>query len=476
MTAQTFAAIDLGASNGRVVLGRLEADRLSLEVAHRFDHAIRFVDGHKRWDWQKIRAEMRVGLARAAEQAEGPIMSVSCDAWAQDFGLLDASGELFYPPVSYRDARSERIPDGYFDRISPEQLVARVGVGPLPIVTLCQLYAMARQEPDALKRAATLLHIADLIHHDLCGLTATDWTLATASQLRNLRTGKWDRELLDLMGIPHHFLPWLIHEPSVLARIQKERAPHPKLIGVPVAVTASHDTAAASLAASPLDAETVFLSEGTYAMLGSVSDEPVISPEAVRTGCVALGLAGHRWGLFTSVMGLWVIQECGRLWEQEGEGISHEELVRQAEAAAIRSVIPLSQPRFHAPVNMLAEIRQGCRDAGIPPPATPGEFARVIFDSMAAEHKAAVDLLSRLTGRRFGRVHIVSGGCRNAYLCQKLADALNLPILAGPAEATAIGNVLLQARVMGVLPSQEAAERVLAAWASRASYMPRPHA
>ena len=179
-----FIAIDLGASNGRVVLGRLDNGTLELDVVHRFHHAIQSVRGHKRWDWPRICTGVRRGLAAAAERVtDGPIASISCDTWAQDFGLLDAEGRLVYSPVSYRDARSERFPQDYFDRLSPEELVARVGVGATPVAALCQLYVMAREEPEALSQAATLLHMADLVHYDLCGVAATDWTLSTGGFL-----------------------------------------------------------------------------------------------------------------------------------------------------------------------------------------------------------------------------------------------------------------------------------------------------
>ena len=471
---QSFLAIDLGASNGRIVLGRLEDGTLTLDVVHRFDHEIRSIQGHKRWDWPCIRAGVWRGLAQAAERVtDGPIASVSCDTWAQDFGLLDAEGELVYSPVSYRDARSERFPSDYFNRLSPEALVARVGVGATPVAALCQLYVMAREEPEALNQAATLLHMADLVHHDLCGVAATDWTMATVNQLRNLETGDWDRELLDLMQIPHHMLPRIVEEPQVLGRITEEGAPHPKLVGVPVVVTCNHDTAAASAASGPLDKETLFLSAGTYSMPGCVSDRPLVVPEAVAAGCALVGLSARRWGLFTSAMGMWVIQACCRLWEAEGWRPSHEALVREAEASDVDGSIALSDSRFHAPEDMLAEIRGACEESGIRPPKTRGEVARLVYDSMVREHAEAIRTLGGLVGRGFERIHAVSGGSRNRYFCQNMADALSVPVVAGPAEATAVGNILMQAFVMGLIPSQEGITEISTGSFPRERFSPR---
>ncbi len=471
--SQNLVAIDLGASNGRVVLGRLYRKKLTIEVVHRFDHNIRLIGGHRRWDWTRIHEEIWSGLARAAEcVGNAPIASVSCDAWAQDFGLLNAQGELFYPPVSYRDPRTKEIPAGYFDHISPAELIARVGGCIAPMTTLCQLYVMARDEPDVLEKASTLLHIADLVHYELCGVPATDWTLATASMLRNLKTQDWDRELLERMRIPCHMLPRLVNKPMVLGRISKDRAPHPCLSGVPVIVAANHDTPAATAAVSPMDKETIFLSAGTYAMLCCISDEPRVPRDPAGTGYALLGVSQHRWGLFSSVAGLWIIQECRRIWGENKKNISYEELVQEAKLAEIDSVVHFSDTRFHAPENMPEEIRKVCVETGVRPPETQGEFAKIVFDSIAKDCGNAVSALSEETGRRFHRMHIVSGGSRNAYLCQRIADEIHVPVLAGPAEATAIGNLILQARLMNLIPSDEASAQVLSASFPQIRYEP----
>lgn len=473
--AHHLVAVDLGSSNGRIVLGRLRGGLLDQEIVHRFGHAAAWKGGRLRWDWEHIREEIRLGLAKAAEGVKGKgITSISCDAWAVDFGLLDRNGELFYPPVSYRDPRSREIPDGFFDSITPEELVGRVGGGVAPVTTLCQLYVMARDEPEALRKAGTLLLMADLVHHDLCGARATDWTLATCSQMRNLRTGEWDRDFLDAMGIPHHFLPRLIDAPRILARIPEDRAPHPKLAGVPIVSTAGHDTSAASVVAGPFDPGTLFLSAGSYTMLGCVSDKPILPPDPAKSGCTVIGLANKRWGLFAPVPGLWIIQECRRLWYEAGKPYSHEELARQAAAASIDSPVPASDPRFSAPKNMLDEIRRACTDTGLQPPETHGEFAKVVFDGLARSYRDAAAVLSDITGRPINRVHMVSGGSLNAYLCRKIADELGFPVLAGPTEASAIGNLVIQARVMNLIPSEEAAAQVLARSFPRVRYGETP--
>lgn len=444
-----------------------------MQIAHRFSHHIRIQDGHKRWDWARIRRGVREGMTKAAELAgSAPITSVSCDAWAQDFGLLDAEGQLVYSPVSYRDERSAQFAEGFHERVSPERLFDRVGVGTFPITTLAQLYAMTRQEPGVLERASTLLHIADLLHHELCGVAATDRTLASASQMYGIGTDTWDRELLLELGIPDHLLPRLVVDPTVIGRISEHSAPHPGLVAVPVVIGAGHDTAAASFAAGPLDSETLFLSEGTYTMLGCVSATPLVPPDAVRQSCALVGLPRQRWGLFSTAMGLWMLQECCRVWERDGQVTDYDELVRECQAATELGAVPLDDPRLQAPANVPDAIEQVCRERGIPPPVTRGETARLVLDSMARQHRDAVSVLARLTQRKFRRIHIVSGGSRNAYFCQKLADLLGIPVVAGPAEAAVTGNILLQARAMGIVASDADVQQVIDVSFDRVCYGP----
>ncbi len=457
-------AVDLGASNGRVMLGRLAGHKLGLELVHRFEHQIRFVDGHKRWDWETIRQQTRTGLAKACDLlGDAPITGISCDSWAQDFGLLDGQGQLLYSPVSYRDPRCAKVPEALFEELSPEELVSRVGVGLTPITSLCQLFTMSREEPEVLAQAATFLHIADLMHYDLCGQVATDWTMASANQLLNLETRGWDTALLDQLGIPHHFLPPMYEEPGALGRIPAERAPHPKLEGVPVIISASHDTPAASAASGPFGEHTLFFSAGTYAMLGYVSDMPIVTRAAIREGCALVGLSDHRWGLFTDTPGLWILQECLRLWKEAGQNLDYGALVDLAEEATIDARIPATDKRFRAPENMLDEIRAACVDAGYRAPETPGETTRVVLDSLIDGYQHSKEALERVTGQTFEAMHIVSGGSLNRYLCRESAHRLGLPVIAGPAEATVIGNLLLQARVLNLLPSDEAVAEMMAA-------------
>lgn len=472
-TAHMFAAIDLGASNGRVVLGRLNRERLGLEIVHRFEHTARPRDGYLRWDWSRIIAEVRQGLGRAAELA-GPalLQSVSACSWSQDFGLLGKDGRLIFEPVSYRDPRTEKILPSILQVIPADDLIRRVGSLVAAMLTLCQLRAMVAQEPEVLRQADTLLHIADLIHYDLCGARATDRTFATASQLLNLKSGQWDAELLDRLGIPHHFLPRVVRRVEPLGTIPASRAPHAALAGVSVLSTAGHDTSVATVVV-PDGADMVFISSGTWSMLGCKTEDPVIPDQPFRTGCCTLGLAEGRWGFFNGIMGLWLVQECRRRWAEAGQRSEYADLMQAAQPhVPAQSLVDPDDPSFVAPPDMPEAVRQFCAQTGQPVPASAGEILAVIFTSLALNYRLAVENLERLTGRKFRHMVIIGGGSQNSLLCQLTADALELPVTAGPAEATAMGNLLLQAQAAGDLPNRQAVEQVVIDSCALTRYQP----
>lgn len=449
-----FLAIDLGASNGRVVRGRLDGGLFQFTIVHRFEHQIVETHGRIHWDWPAILREIHTGLARAAAACTGePIDAVSCSSWAQDFGLLDIAGKLFYPPVSYRDHRTRNMPQSFAEVISPDDLLARVGSGCSPVTALCQLRAMSQTEPEELDRAATLLFVADLVHHDLCGSRATDWTMATASQCRNLRTGQWDVQLLDRLGIPHHYLPPIIETPAAVGRMLAPNPIHPQLAGVPVIAGAGHDTGAAVAAIEPLKHGDLFLSLGTWAMLGCCVDPPVMPERPAERGFSLLGLAGSRWGLFRGGTGLWLLQQCCRQWEAQGLMIDLARLIDQAAATPPRGSFNPCDPRFDAPSDLLAEIRAVSLAAGFAAPETPAEFARVMFDSLATCYAQAAKDLQSVTHSAATTLRMINGGSRNELLCRLIEQASGLTVHAGPAEATAIGNILIQARAAGAIAS-----------------------
>ncbi len=460
-SSRCVAAVDLGASNGRVVLGRFQGGALDARAVHRFEHEAAPRGGYLRWDWAAICAGIRQGLsAAAAAAAPQPIECVSACGWAQDFGLLDGEGRLIFEPVCYREPRSQHAFEAVMARLDGRALVRRAGVAPHPMTSLMQLRARAEQEPEVLARARTLLFVADLVHHELCGKARTDSTLAAASQMTAVATGDWDRAWLRDLGVPEHILPDIAREPAVLGPVRAAGLPH-GLAGARVAVTFGHDTASA-FSVAPEDARTAVLSSGTWSMLGCRQPDPVMPDSLFEAGWALIGLAGGQWGFVKGIAGLWLLQACRRAWKQAGREWSYEALAQAAaDAAPARQVFDTGAAEFRAPADMPAAIAAYCRRTRQPVPVADGELAVCILASLALEYRRALSELERATGRAFSSVCLLGGGNRNRVLNQLTADAVGMPVLTGPSEATAAGNLLAQARLVGILPDAERAAACL---------------
>lgn len=443
-------AIDLGASGGRVVVGELSGSRLVMHEAGRFGHEPSQVEGTWRWDWATIQAGVREGLASAVARFGLPA-GVSCDSWAVDFGLLDETGELLERPACYRDPRTDGMPQSFADIITPDALVRRVGAMALPIITLCQLRAMALTEPQKLQRARKLLHIADLMHYDLAGVAVTDRTMATASGLRNLDADEWDVDLLTWLGIPTHFLPEMVARPAVIGGVRAGYDPDTDLAGVPVISTAGHDTAAASVLCT--EDSHLFLSCGTWSMLGSMSHAPFVTDTMATDMLETIAAARDRWTMMCPLTGLWQLQQCMLSWRRDGLADSWDELIAAAAVlpGPVEALIDVGDAELTVPSEMPAAIAAYCRRTGQPVPATPPEMTRSIVHSLALEHRLGIETQQRVTGRQFTALRMVGGGTANELLCQLTANAIGMPVIAGPTEATSAGVLLMEAEVLGLL-------------------------
>jgi rhamnulokinase len=434
-------AIDLGAGSGRVIAGSFSDNKLDVTEIHRFGHDIITSNNKKCWDWEFISAEINKGLCKACEFAgDTAITSVSCDSWAQDFGLLDSSGNLFYNPVSYRDERTKGMPESFSNIIDSKNLFLQNGAALSPITTLCQLNAMSQNEPEELKKASRLLHIADLIHYQLCGVASTDWTMASASQLWNIRQNKWDEKLLEKFNIPACILGNVSFKPAVIGNFLPESVPHPKLTGVPVISGSGHDTPAATAVLLALKAGDLFVSMGTWAMLGCVFAKDIKSVK-YDDSLAYMGLPHGKWGLFKSGTGLWPLQQCRREWGN----LSWNKIEQQARNSSMDSIIDLTAETLFAPEKMTAAVSDLCEQK----PETVGDFARVIIRSLAKHIAENIDSLSETTGFEFKSLNIIGGGVRDNFLCETLEQMCGLKIKKGCAEASATGNLLLQAMASG---------------------------
>ncbi|MGS2644493.1 FGGY-family carbohydrate kinase [Streptosporangium sp. LJ11] len=431
------AAVDLGASSGRVMVGRLSSGRLDLTQAHRFANEPVRVGATLHWDILALYAGVLRGL-----RAAGPVTGIGVDSWAVDYGLLDLSGSLLGNPVHYRDARTDGVADQVAERLGAERLYATTGLQHLPFNTLYQV-AAATGTPQY-EMAHRLLLIPDLLTYWLTGEIGAEVTNASTTQLYDLRHRAWAFDLMVEAGIrPELFAP--LREPGtrigpVLPGVDVPGSPQ-------VVAVASHDTASAVVAVPASAEHFAYISCGTWSLVGVELDRPVLSEASRRANFTnEVGVDGTIRYL-RNVMGLWPLQEALRSWgETDLPGL----LRRAAEQPAFTSLVDLDDPLFLPPGDMPARIAALCHATGQPVPRTPAATVRCILESLALAHRRAVRQAQELSGRHVDTVHIVGGGARNALLCQLTADACGLPVVAGPVEATALGNVLIQARAAGV--------------------------
>ncbi|HET6530537.1 MAG TPA: rhamnulokinase family protein [Actinoplanes sp.] len=437
----SFAAVDLGASSGRVMVGRLDGGSLALAEAHRFPNEPVRVRGTLHWDILALYRGVLAGLAAA-----GPVDSIGIDTWAVDYGLIDADGRLLGNPVHYRDERTRGVPERVAEIIPEDKLYAQTGLQKQPFNTLYQLLA----DPFA-ATADRMLLIPDLLAYWLTGVAGAERTNASTTQLMELRSGDWATSLMTSLGIPPGLFPPLRAPGTVIG--PADLPGHPEVIAV-----GSHDTASAVVGVPAEGTNFAYISCGTWSLVGVELDQPVLSEESRLANFTNEGGVDGTIRYLRNVMGLWLLQECMRAWhEPELAGL----LRAAAGCPARRSVFDVDKPDFLPPGDMPARIAAELRAAGQPVPSGPAEFVRCIVDSLALAHRRAVRMAATLSGRTVDVVHIVGGGARNDLLCRLTADACGRPVLAGPVEATALGNVLVQARAAGAVSGDLSALRAV---------------
>ncbi|MBA9004918.1 rhamnulokinase [Thermomonospora cellulosilytica] len=439
----TFAAVDLGASSGRVMAARVGDGALELTEVRRFPNRPVRAAGTLHWNILGLYGEILDGL-----KAAGPgLTSIGIDSWAVDYGLLDRSGALLGNPVHYRDGRTDGVMERVRAELGDAYLYDVAGLQFLPFNTVYQLVA----ERDGLDRAHTLLMIPDLLAYWLTGRTGAELTNASTTGLLDVRTRTWSAALLERLGLPRRLLPELREPGEVIGPLRPDVATETGLPGdVPVTAVASHDTASAVAAVPARGEDFAYISCGTWSLVGVELPGPVLGEEGRTANFTNEAGIDGTVRYLRNVMGLWLLQESQRAW-----GLGPSDLPALLEAAAgvpaFQAVVDPDAPEFLPPGDMPARIAERCRATGQRPPATPPEVVRCIMDSLALGHRAAVREAARLSGRRVEVVHLVGGGSRNELLCRLTADACGLPVVAGPVEATALGNVLVQARAFGVV-------------------------
>jgi rhamnulokinase len=469
MTA--LAAVDLGAQSGRVAVGRFDGERLSTTDVHRFANVPVQAGGTLYWDILRLYRDVLDGLRAAATEA-GRVDSVAVDSWAVDFGLLDKSGRLLGNPVHYRDTRRAHAMPGVLEQIPPRRLYERTGIQLLPINTLFELAAMASEPDRPLDAAASFLLIPDLIHYWLCGSRMSEFTNATTTQCFDPVTGGWANDLLDRLGVPTALMPEVVGPGTKLGSLAPAIAEETRLDADVIAV-ATHDTGSAVAAISFSDPHSVFISAGTWSLVGLEIGAPIITDASFAANLTNEGGVGSTFRLIGNVTGLWLIHECRRTWALDGRNYSFGQLVALAkESAPLRSLIDPNDPIFAEPGDMPQRIRAYCAHTNQPEPIDPGAVTRCVLESLALKHAQTVGVLADVAGVSPRAIHIVGGGARNELLCRWTANAAGLTVLAGPEEATLLGNLAVQAMSLGEIGSLDEARAVVGASVTPVRYEP----
>lgn len=446
---RNMIAFDLGASNGRAILGQFDGERLAMTELHRFENNYVEMNGIFYWDIPYLYSQLKQGLLAFRKGGCGELDSFGIDTWGVDYGLLDRNGHLAGVPRSYRLGVQADI-DAVTERISADVLYGRSGIDTgLTFNTLYQLYRRKREGDAALEMADKLLLTPDLLGYFLTGEAGTEYTIATTTQLYNPTTRDWDWETIRELDLPGHIFTPIQPSGTIRGRLRPAVCQE---LGVNPAVfvaVGSHDTAS-SVAAIPGRGSFAFCSSGTFSLVGVEMDRPYLGVQAAGEGFSNEGTVQGGFRPLKNIVGLWIVQECRREWQRAGLRLTWDEIVSEArKAPPLRSVIDTGSPEFYAGGGMAEKIRDFCRRTGQTVPETVGETARCAYESLALQYRAAVEGLEKIKGGRIDTMNIVGGGINNRLLNQMAADAAGRPVVTGPVEGSAMGNLLTQAMALG---------------------------
>lgn len=456
----TVLAFDFGASSGRAIKAVYDGKTLTYEEIHRFENCPHEENGHLRWNFNALISEVHTGIEKV-----GNFDSVAFDTWGVDFGLLDKDGSLLEAPVHYRDARTNGILKQAQQIMDAQTLYSATGTQILPMNTLFQLLAVKQQNPQLLQCADKLLFMPDLLAYALCGSMLCERSIASTAQMLTLPNGTWNQEVIKAFGLPQHlFLP-TINSGTVVGALKN---------GAKVVAVAGHDTQCAVAAMPTHSHNAAFLSCGTWSLLGCELDAPILTEESMRLALSNELGANGRINYLKNIIGLWLIQESRREWKRQNCDYSYAELERLAlEAAPLHCFIDPDDPLFVPPGDIPSRVREYCAATKQYVPQSVGEIMRCIYESLALKYRFAIKQLSAATDKRFNALYILGGGTKDRLLCAMTASATKLPVTAGPTEATALGNIIIQLAALGALPSIDDGRALLAKTEKLTRYIPK---
>lgn len=465
--SQAHLAVDLGASSGRVVAGLFDGERLILEDVHRFENGGIQLNDCMYWDFLGLWSRIVDGLRAAQSKYGDRIVSVGVDTWGVDFGLLGRGDELIGNPYHYRDKRTSGLMERAFQTVSREEIFAETGLQFMELNTLYQMIAMRLQNSPLLEIAQSFLMMPDLIHFFLSGEKANEFSNATTTQFFNPRTHHWSKKLFEGFNLPQHILGKIVEPGTKLGKIRSAVAEQTGLRGVEVILPGTHDTASAVMSV-PADSrpgeqpDWCYISSGTWSLMGVEVPVPVVTDRCRELNFTNEGGVGGTTRLLKNIAGLWLVQECRRIWRRAGREYTWDHLVDLAhQSPPLVSLINPDHACFVAPQDMTAAIREFCQSTNQPVPNSEGAVIRCALESLALRYRMVMEWLEELVGNRMKTIHIVGGGTQNRLLCQMAADACDRQVIAGPIEATAIGNVMMQTVASGKVNSISAAREII---------------
>lgn len=446
---RAYIAVDFGAGSGRVMAGCLVQDTLTMEEIFRFSNRQLRLGNHIYWDFLSLFDNMKKGL-KIASQREYNIKGIGIDTWGVDFGLIDANGDLIGNPVCYRDSRTTGMPEKVLELLDMKQHYNEIGIQVLPINTLYQLYSMKQCGSQQLQIADKLLFMPDLFSYYLTGVANNEYSISTTSELIDARSRQWSENTIDRLGLPAQLFGDIVLPGTVRGKLKENIAKELGLDTIDVIAVGSHDTASA-VAATPFAEGKIkaFLSSGTWSLLGVELDEPILTEEARLAGFTNEGGVGGTIRFLQNITGLWIMQRLMEEWKSKGEELTYKEILSEASQSSIRTIIAVDDPMFTNPENMELAIKGYCIKHNLQVPLTNGELIRCVLQSLAFRYKQAVEKMNKLLPQPIEQLHIIGGGSQNTLLNQLTANYLGIPVYAGPIEATAMGNILVQALAKG---------------------------
>ncbi len=468
-------SFDFGASSGRAMLAEFDGEKISMEEIHRFSNDTVIVNGTMYWDILRLFFEIKTSITKAVNS--GGFDAIGIDTWGVDFGLIDKRGKLISNPVHYRDKRTEDIPEKVFETVSRDEIYKHTGTQFMRINTLYQLMYLKYNEPEMLQNAEKLLLIPDLFAYMLTGEMKAEASIASTTNLYDAYKRDWDFELIEKLGLSADLFPPVIKSGETYGLLSDEICEELGCEKVPVIAVPAHDTASAVAATPSTDDGFVYISCGTWSLFGIEAAEPIINDEVARLNFTNEGGFNDTVRFLKNIMGLWLIQESRRQWKREGEDVGFDVLEREALAAEpFKCFVDVDDPAFETAGNLPKRVKEYCQKTGQYVPQTRGEVMRCIYQSIAMKYKYTFNMLNRIGEQKYTKINMLGGGIKDKLLCRMTAAACNAEVLAGPTEATVMGNIAVAYHALGEIADFKAIRKAVSASTDIKRYSPEDSA